>query len=218
MTQGFEMKNTHDLKTDTKVFQDVLDGNKTFEIRFNDRDFQVGDSVLLKETQFTGEQIESGQPLIFTGREIHKRISYLLSGYGLQVGWVILGIADEAGQQSRQAEIDALKSEAINVNNEFYADGQKSMRKIMQGRIDELQKRIDELQTKLDSLQHTSSKVLSAISLSCASYLCEIKKLRKAINDIKNHLEGLSEKHVSTHAYLGVLDILDILKGNKDEK
>ena len=111
MTQGFEMKNTHDLKTDTKVFQDVLDGNKTFEIRFNDRDFQVGDSVLLKETQFTGEQIESGQPLIFTGREIHKRISYLLSGYGLQDGWVILGIADEAGQQSQQGEVDRLQTE-----------------------------------------------------------------------------------------------------------
>ena len=109
MTQGFEMKNTHYLKTDTKVFQDVLDGNKTFEIRFNDRDFQVGDSVLLKETKFTGEQIESGQPLIFTGREIHKRISYLLSGYGLQDGWVILGIADESGQKSQQAKIDELQ-------------------------------------------------------------------------------------------------------------
>lgn len=86
--------NAVELKTDPQVFQDVLDGIKTFEIRFNDRDFKVGDEILLKETQFTGVQMKSGEPLIFTGREIHKRISYLLSGYGLQDGWVILGIAD----------------------------------------------------------------------------------------------------------------------------
>ena len=84
----------HVLKTDSVVFQDVLDGNKTFEIRFNDRDYQVGDLVILKETEFTGEQMKSGQPLVYTGREIQKRISYVLSGYGLHEGWVILGIQD----------------------------------------------------------------------------------------------------------------------------
>ena len=84
----------HVLKTDHVVFQDVLDGNKTFEIRFNDRDYQVGDLVILKETEFTGEQMKSGQPLVYTGREIQKRISYILSGYGLHEGWVILGIQD----------------------------------------------------------------------------------------------------------------------------
>ena len=84
----------HVLKTDHVVFQDVLDGNKTFEIRFNDRDYQVGDLVILKETEFTGEQVRSGQPLVYTGREIQKRISYVLSSYGLHEGWVILGIQD----------------------------------------------------------------------------------------------------------------------------
>jgi hypothetical protein len=84
----------HVLKTDHVVFQDVLDGNKTFEIRFNDRGYQVGDLVILKETEFTGEQIKSGQSLVYTGREIQKRISYVLSGYGLHEGWVILGIQD----------------------------------------------------------------------------------------------------------------------------
>ena len=84
----------HVLKTDHVVFQDVLDGNKTFEIRFNDRDYQVGDLVILKETEFTGEQMKSGQPLVYTGREMQKRISYVLSGYGLHEGWVILGIQD----------------------------------------------------------------------------------------------------------------------------
>lgn len=84
----------HVLKTDPAVFQNVLDGKKTFEIRFNDRGYQVGDLIVLKETKFTGQQMKSGEPLVYTGREIQKRISYVLSGYGLQDGWVILGIQD----------------------------------------------------------------------------------------------------------------------------
>ena len=101
----------HVLKTDHVVFQDVLDGNKTFEIRFNDRDYQVGDLVILKETEFTGEQMKSGQPLVYTGREIQKRISYVLSGYGLHEGWVILGIQDI--KVIRDAGIKALESYGI---------------------------------------------------------------------------------------------------------
>ena len=84
----------HMLKTDPAFFQDVLDGKKTFEIRFNDRGYQIGDLVVLKETKFTGQQMKSGQTLVYTGREIQKRISYVLSGYGLQDDWVILGIQD----------------------------------------------------------------------------------------------------------------------------
>ena len=93
----------HVLKTDPAVFQDVLDGSKTFEIRFNDRGYQVGDLIVLKETKFTGQQMKSGQPLVYTGREIQKRISYVLGDYGLQDDWVILGIQD----------IEAAKTQAV---------------------------------------------------------------------------------------------------------
>lgn len=93
----------HMLKTDPAVFQDVLDGSKTFEIRFNDRGYQIGDLIVLKETKFTGQQMKSGQPLVYTGREIQKRISYVLGGYGLQDDWVILGIQD----------IEAAKAQAV---------------------------------------------------------------------------------------------------------
>ena len=93
----------HMLKTDPAVFQDVLDGSKTFEIRFNDRGYQIGDLIVLKETKFTGQQMKSGQPLVYTGREIQKRISYVLGGYGLPDDWVILGIQD----------IEAAKAQAV---------------------------------------------------------------------------------------------------------
>ena len=39
---------THELKLDVKYFEDVKSGKKNFEIRNNDRDFQVGDILELK--------------------------------------------------------------------------------------------------------------------------------------------------------------------------
>ncbi|MGV8956606.1 DUF3850 domain-containing protein [Lactococcus lactis] len=39
---------THELKLDIKYFEDVKSGKKNFEIRKNDRDFQVGDILELK--------------------------------------------------------------------------------------------------------------------------------------------------------------------------
>ncbi|RZI48444.1 DUF3850 domain-containing protein [Lactococcus kimchii] len=40
---------THELKLDIKYFDDVESGKKNFEIRKNDRDFQVGDILELKK-------------------------------------------------------------------------------------------------------------------------------------------------------------------------
>ncbi len=96
----------HELKTDPIPFQDVLDEKKTFEIRFGDRDYQVGDTLLLRETQYSAYDMNRGIirnnkiipiPLIYTGRFIERRISHILSGpiYGLKQGWVILSFSQE---------------------------------------------------------------------------------------------------------------------------
>lgn len=39
----------HDLKCWPYYFNEVLSGNKTFEVRFNDRDFKEGDTLVLHE-------------------------------------------------------------------------------------------------------------------------------------------------------------------------
>jgi hypothetical protein len=90
----------HELKTDPEVFAAVFDGRKTFEIRRDDRGFNVGDSLRLRETASTGEQMRNGAPLQYTGREVTRIVSHVLSGYGLMEGWVCLSLAAPTAPQA----------------------------------------------------------------------------------------------------------------------
>jgi hypothetical protein len=83
----------HELKTDPEVFDVVASGAKTHEIRLNDRDFQVGDTLVLRRTQHTGAEMRAGSPLVYTGEQIERTVSHVLAGYGLMPGWVILSFA-----------------------------------------------------------------------------------------------------------------------------
>jgi hypothetical protein len=75
----------HYLKTEKEYYQDVERGVKTFELRKNDRNFQVGDMLFLCET-IAGEHTGNRLPPL--------EITYILHGgkYGLQEGYCILGI------------------------------------------------------------------------------------------------------------------------------
>ena len=73
----------HDLKIWPEYFNVILSGEKTFELRKDDRGFRAGDTLLLKEwTQHGG----------YTGREKAFVVTYVLSGFGLQDGWVVMAI------------------------------------------------------------------------------------------------------------------------------
>jgi hypothetical protein len=89
--QGLEENKTHELKILPQYFKAVEDGTKTFELRENDRDFKVGDTLILKEWEFIkGKYIEEG----YTGKVIKKEITYIFEGgqYGLANNYVILAI------------------------------------------------------------------------------------------------------------------------------
>jgi hypothetical protein len=68
----------------------VLSGEKPFEVRRDDRGFQRGDLVRLLEYRIDG--ILAG----YTGREITKRITFILTGgqFGIEPGFVVMGLAD----------------------------------------------------------------------------------------------------------------------------
>jgi hypothetical protein len=84
----------HILKTDPAVFQAVVSGEKTWEIRYNDRDYQVGDILHLKETAYTGAEMNAGKPLIYTGNSLIVDVIYIFKGplYGLADKWVIMTV------------------------------------------------------------------------------------------------------------------------------
>ena len=77
----------HDLKTWPEYFQAVRDGRKPFELRFNDRDFQVGDILNLQEFEPMTQA--------FTGETERVVVSYVLAGPWLAPGVVALGIKEQ---------------------------------------------------------------------------------------------------------------------------
>ena len=86
------MKVTHELKVFPKYYQETFEGNKPFEIRKNDRDFEEGHNVILRECDETRMFKEMNA---FTGRRLKARISYVLYNFeGLQPGYVVFGLKE----------------------------------------------------------------------------------------------------------------------------
>lgn len=75
----------HDVKCWKEPFAAIENGDKTFEYRFNDRNYNVGDVLHLREwDNISGE---------YTGRGLWKQVTYILkSGFGLPEGYCIMSI------------------------------------------------------------------------------------------------------------------------------
>lgn len=76
----------HDLKCWPEFFAAVRDGFKPFEVRKNDRDFRVGDTLRLWEFD---PKLD-----IHTGMYCHRLVTYALAGgqFGVEEGHVVLGL------------------------------------------------------------------------------------------------------------------------------
>ena len=84
----------HVLKADPDAYEAVRLGWKKAEIRFDDRGFEVGDFIELRETLHSGAEMARGAELRFTDRAMRVLITHIQTGYGLKDGWVILSIAE----------------------------------------------------------------------------------------------------------------------------
>ena len=77
----------HELKTWPSFFRSTVAGLKMFELRKNDRNFQVGDTLVLQEWA----------PLtLYSGQQWRVRVRYILSEMdGIEEGYVVLGTGEE---------------------------------------------------------------------------------------------------------------------------
>ena len=87
------MPATHHLKTWPAFFDAVERGDKTFEVRKNDRAFQAGDTLML---EFYDPASPPG-PLHQNHRPtLCRRVTFVLPGgeFGIEPGYVVMGLAE----------------------------------------------------------------------------------------------------------------------------
>lgn len=83
----------HELKIDKEYLDDIKLGLKTFELRKNDRDYQVGD--LIKFIDIKQRDSNKGDCDIYIDKDELYKITYVLKDvpeYGLDKDYCVLGI------------------------------------------------------------------------------------------------------------------------------
>lgn len=82
------MVNTHHLKCWPEYFDAVYHNIKSFEVRRNDRNYQVGDILVLQEYDPDVDE--------YTGRETRLRATYILRNYeSINPDYIVIAIKPE---------------------------------------------------------------------------------------------------------------------------
>lgn len=89
---------THELKIWPEYFLLVSSGRKRFEVRYNDRDYQEGDFLRLREFDPALHMANEPHPLgNYTGRAIRVQTGYIFGihgedvvDFGLRPGYVVM--------------------------------------------------------------------------------------------------------------------------------
>ena len=89
------MSRTHEIKL-SREFQDaVLSGEKSFEVRYNDRGYQKGDFVKFK----VNDRRNVHEPL----DDLLFEITYVLSGWHIEPDYVVFGIRRAECEEQSQS-------------------------------------------------------------------------------------------------------------------
>ena len=92
----------HVLKVARPYFDALIDGSKTFEVRKNDRAFQLGDELILweipNERRHSSSFCETWDCSYCKHRVVRKRVTFVYSGdprfTGLEPGHVVLALGE----------------------------------------------------------------------------------------------------------------------------
>lgn len=130
---------THELKILPTYFAEVEKGTKKFELRKNDRNYNVGDMLILKEW-WRGK---------FTGRQIICKVDYMLPlnpflGELINTDFVILSISKAAADNDTWQRIKE-RIRSYRLDCEFAGLGMRNECKICNKNVfDSIEKIIDE--------------------------------------------------------------------------
>ena len=103
---------THQLKSWTRFFRPIVSGDRTHELRRNDRNYGVGDLLILREFDpeagaYTGSTCEATVTSITS-----EEVPCAVSGEGLSPGFCILSIRVSPGSVRSSNEVDAAAATA----------------------------------------------------------------------------------------------------------
>lgn len=90
------MSKIHVLKTVNHYWDAVKSGEKTFEVRLNDRAFQAGDVLVLRRVDGQGrpDALPEDNSSMFANSDLTYRVTYLLQGgqFGIEPRYCVLGL------------------------------------------------------------------------------------------------------------------------------
>jgi uncharacterized protein DUF3850 len=84
----------HELKVWPEYYERLADGSKTFEVRRDDRGYQSGDILRLREWKPIGDGAFTKGIGNFTGREIQRTVGFISRrGFGCDLGeYVVMSL------------------------------------------------------------------------------------------------------------------------------
>lgn len=83
----------HKLKCVQPFFSQMKDGEKKFDLRKNDREFNVGDILIQEEYDPEDALDPESKDKGYTGKAFAVRVDYMLEDYpGLDAGYCIMGV------------------------------------------------------------------------------------------------------------------------------
>lgn len=90
------MMKVHDMKLNTRWFDEVAAGEKNYEIRKDDRGgFSAGDVLVLREVDYNDNDV-----VYYTGRIVTAKVTHVITHEqfpdGLKKGYAVLGLGKPA--------------------------------------------------------------------------------------------------------------------------
>jgi hypothetical protein len=107
----------HELKTWPKFFDMVRRGCKMFEVRIDDRGYQEGDTLLLKEYDPNTEK--------YTGRALTCDVTCIVSGaeFGIKPGCVAMGIKLTGSHNASRTQVSCISALAEKIEGMLHDKG-----------------------------------------------------------------------------------------------